>query len=118
VDAIITMDHNGLLVGMNAEAELLFGYRFDDVHLLPVAEVLVPTRLRNQHLVGLSRYMNAGIGPVLGRRIEVPALHLKGHEFIVSMTIHRVPDSDPPVFEATLQKKVAPEVAEGASPAA
>ena len=105
VDAIITMDHRGLLVGMNAEAELLFGFRFDDVYQRPVADVFVPARLRSQHMVGLSRYMNRGVGPVIGRAIEVPALHVKGHEFIVSMTINRVPDSDPPVFQATLQKQ-------------
>jgi PAS domain S-box-containing protein len=107
VEAIIRMDHRGRLVEFNAGAERLLGYLRADVIESPVADVLVPPRLRMQHQLGLSRYLNNGTGPILGKAIEVPALHADGREFLVKMTVNRVPESEPPVFEATLQEGAA-----------
>lgn len=101
--ALVTMDHEGRLIELNAEAEKAFGFNRVDVLGLMLAEVLVPPRLRWQHVDGLRRYMNSGHGPVLGKRIEVPALNAKGDEVPVELLIRRVDGSEPPVFQAELR---------------
>jgi signal transduction histidine kinase len=60
--------------------------------------MIIPPRLREAHLKGITRYLETGEGPVLGRRIEVPALRADGVEFPVELAITRVPDINPPLF--------------------
>jgi len=101
LDAIVTMDHRGLLLDFNAAAERIFGYSREQALGRPLAELLIPVRLREQHRVGLRHYLATGEGPVLDRRIEVSALHARGHEFPVELSISRVGGIEPPLFTAT-----------------
>jgi PAS domain S-box-containing protein len=101
--AIVTMDHKGRLVDLNAEAERFFGFNRTEVINRMLAEIMVPPRLRMQHAAGLARYLSSGQGPVLGKSIEVPALNAKGDEVPVGLLIRRVENSDPPLFEAELR---------------
>jgi PAS domain S-box-containing protein len=103
LDAIITMDHEGRLLDFNPAAERIFGYSRGQALGRPLAELMIPERLREQHWKGLRRYLETGEGPVLDRRIEVQALHGLGHEFPVELSISRVNGIDPPVFTATLR---------------
>lgn len=101
--AMVTMNHEGRLIDMNAEAERLFGFSRADVLDRMLAEVLVPPRLRMQHVAGLTRYISSGHGPVLGKQIEVPALNAKGDEVPVGLLIRKIDNSDPPIFRAELR---------------
>ena len=103
LDAVITMDHRGFVVDCNPAVETVFGYGRDELCDRPLAELLVPERLRQRHYEGLARYLATGEGPVLGKLIEMPALHADGHEFAVELSITRVADVDPPLFTATLR---------------
>lgn len=103
LDAIITMDHEGKIVDLNPAAERIFGYARNDALGTTVAELMIPERLREQHREGLERYLATGVGPVLGKRIELPALHANGEEFPVEISISAVRDVEPPMFTATLR---------------
>jgi PAS domain S-box-containing protein len=103
LDAIITMDYNGRVTDFNPAAETVFGYPHAYALGKTVAELVIPQRLRQRHHEGLSRYLATGEGPVVGKRIEVPALHADGHEFPAELSISRIPGSEPPVFTATLR---------------
>ncbi|EEF60620.1 multi-sensor signal transduction histidine kinase [Pedosphaera parvula Ellin514] len=103
LDAIITMDHKGKVSDFNPAAERIFGYRRDDILGRPIAELIIPERLRQRHYEGLSRYLATGEGPVLGKRIEMPALRADGQEFPVELSICRIAHSEPPIFTATLR---------------
>lgn len=103
LDAIITMDHEGRLLDFNPAAERIFGYAREYALGKPLADLVVPARLREQHWMGLRRYLAGGQARVLDRRVEVAALHAQGHEFPVELSISRVKDVDPPVFTATLR---------------
>jgi PAS domain S-box-containing protein len=103
LDAIITMDHKGRIVDFNPAAERTFGYRREDVVGQPVAEKIVPERLRAAHYKGLTHYLASGEGPVLNQRIEVPALHADGHEFFIELSINRIVGVEPPVFTSTMR---------------
>ena len=103
LDAIITMDHEGKVIGFNPAAERTFGFRQAEIIGQVLAEKIIPKHLRERHYQGLARYLASGDGPVLSRRIEVPALHADGHEFYIELSINRILDIEPPVFTATLR---------------
>ncbi|HKB37115.1 MAG TPA: PAS domain S-box protein, partial [Gemmataceae bacterium] len=98
LDGVITMDHQGRIVEFNPAAEAVFGYRRAEVLGRPLAELIVPPPLRERHQQGLARYLADGEGPVLNRRIEMPALRADGTEFPVELAITRIPAEGPPLF--------------------
>jgi len=103
LDCIVAMDHEGLVVEFNPAAERTFGYRRADVVGRRLAEVMVPPALRERHRRGLAQYLATGEGPLLGRRIEVPAMRSDGSEIPVELAITPVAGSDPPLFTAYLR---------------
>jgi PAS domain S-box-containing protein len=103
VPALVTMDHHGRLIDMNSEAETLLGFKRADVLERMLSEILVPPRLRMQHAAGLRRYIGSGHGPVLGKKIEVPALNASGEEVPVELLIRHVENTEPPIFRAELR---------------
>jgi PAS domain S-box-containing protein len=99
LDAILAIDHEGRIVEFNPAAEHIFGHKREDVLGRDMAELLIPSRLRPRHHRGLANYLATGEGPVLGRRIEMPALRSDGVEFPIELAIVRIP-GEPPLFTA------------------
>ena len=87
LDAIITMDQQGLIVDFNPAAEQLFGYPRDAVIGQAVATTVIPPRLREAQRVGLRRFLETGEGPIPGRRLEMPALRADGSEFAAELGV-------------------------------
>jgi PAS domain S-box-containing protein len=103
LDCIITIDHKGCVIEFNAAAERTFGYRRDEVLGRELAELIIPVSLRESHRRGLAHYLATGEGPVLGQRIEMPALRADGSEILVELAIARIGADDPPMFTAYLR---------------
>ena len=103
LDCIITMDHEGKVVEFNPAAERTFGYRREDVMGREIADCIIPAALRERHHRGMAHYLATGEGPVLGKRIELPALRADGTEFPVELAITRIPIDGPPLFTAYLR---------------
>jgi PAS domain S-box-containing protein len=87
LDSIITIDQEGLIVEFNPAAQRTFGYSFDEVAGKEMAEVIIPPRLRDAHRKGMAHFLSTGHGPVLGKRIELPAVRADGTEFPVEISI-------------------------------
>ena len=62
----------------NPAAERTFGYRRVDVVGRELADLIVPPSLRENHHRGLALNLATGEGPVLDKRIEMPALRADG----------------------------------------
>ena len=98
LDAIVTIDHDGRIVELNAAAERTFGLsRYDATGRL-LADTMIPERFRAAHLEGLRRYLATGEARAIGRRLSVAALRADGSEFPAELTIARIPDAIPPLF--------------------
>ena len=97
-DAIVTMDHTGVVTGFNSAAEHTFGYARAEAIGRPLAELIVPPALRDAHREGLQRYLATGNGRLIGKTVELASLRSNGTEFPASVRICRIPGSDPPVF--------------------
>lgn len=103
MDAIVRMDAAGNLLEFNPSAERMFGYRLDEVIGRPMAELIIPPSLREQHRIGLARYLAGGPPTMVGRRVECSAMRSDGTEFPVDMCIQLVGQSDPPEFTGTIR---------------
>jgi len=103
LDCIITMDHEGKVVEFNPAAEKTFGYSRGVVVGRDLADFIIPPSLRERHHRGMAHYLATGEGPVLGKRLELPALREDGTEFPVELAITRIPTDGPPLFTAYLR---------------
>ena len=98
LDCIISMDANGRIVEFNPAAERTFGYSREEVLGREMAALIIPERLRDRHRRGLAAYLETGAGPILGKRVEMPALRKDGTEIVCELTVSRVPGADQPLF--------------------
>lgn len=103
LDAILGMDAGGMIVEFNPAAEAIFGHRANDVIGRPLADVIIPERLRAAHNRGLAHYLATGKGPILNRRVELSAVRADGTEFPVELAIHRIPGIEPPRFSGFIR---------------
>ncbi|HYE78178.1 MAG TPA: PAS domain S-box protein, partial [bacterium] len=97
-DAIILMDHHGLIVDFNPAAERMFGYTLEDAKGRELAELIVPPNFREAHRKGMAHYLATGEGPVLGKRIELTAQRADGAQFPVELSINVIHERGFPLF--------------------
>jgi len=115
LDAVISMDAKGRIIGWSGQAEAIFGWTADEVLGRPLAETVIPPSLRAAHAVGLERYLRTGEERVLNRRIEIGALRRDGTELVVELAIADVRRNGVSEFSAfvrdiTEHKKAAEEL--------
>ena len=103
LDAVVTMDHRGRVLGWNHAAETTFGYRADEAVGQDMADLIVPPSLRTKHRTGLARFLETDRPVILDRRLELTALHRNGTEFPVELTITRIGLPGPPTFTGYLR---------------
>jgi PAS domain S-box-containing protein len=87
LDSVITIDERGVITAWNAQAERMFGRRYDEAVGRGIAELLIPPRYRSAHENGLRHFLATGAGPLLNRRIEITAVRRDGSEFPVELSI-------------------------------
>jgi hypothetical protein len=85
LDAVITMNAEGLITNWNSEAEKSFGWSPQEVLGRRLSEIIMPLRYRENHERGLLSFLSTGEGMMLRQRREITALHRDGHEFPVEV---------------------------------
>jgi PAS domain S-box-containing protein len=86
-DAVVSMNRAGVIVDFNPAAEAMFGRPASEVVGRQMAELLVPPEYREAHHMGVARYLAAGTGPILNRRIETAASRAGGEQFPVELSV-------------------------------
>jgi two-component system, LuxR family, sensor kinase FixL len=97
VDAILIIDHRGLIERSNRAAERLFGYQQSELAGCNV-NILMTDRDRDAHDGYLSRYRRTGVPHIIGIGREVMARRRDGTTFPVSLSVGRIGSADPPRF--------------------
>lgn len=100
LDSIVTMDGSGAITEFNPAAERTFGYSRAEALGKPMADLLIPPGLREQHNAGIERYRATGVGPILGKRLELVAQRADGSEFPVELTVVETRSNGEPLFTA------------------
>jgi len=87
LDALIMVDDSSALVYWNPAAERILGYRADEVLGKPLHQLLTPQRYQDNAIQGFNAFSSTGHGPVIGKTIEIEALHKGGYEIPVELSI-------------------------------
>jgi PAS domain S-box-containing protein len=103
LDAVVTMDASGRVLGWNHAAETTFGYRAHEAIGRDMADLIVPPSLRAKHRHGLARFLETERAVVLDKRLELSAVHKNGTEFPVELTITRIALPGAPTFTGYLR---------------
>ncbi|RYG69218.1 PAS domain S-box protein, partial [bacterium] len=103
LDCIIATDAESRIMEWNPAAERTFGHTRAEAIGRSLPELIIPARLRDAHWNGLQHYLATGEGPILGQRIEVPALHADGHEFPAELSVTVIEGGGTAMFSAYLR---------------
>ncbi|HEV7867835.1 MAG TPA: PAS domain S-box protein [Chthoniobacteraceae bacterium] len=98
LDGVLLMNTAGTIADWNPAAERIFGWSREEVLGQPLAELIIPEELRAAHYRGLARLLETGEGPILGKRLELPALRRDGTRFPVELSINPLPGVDRALF--------------------
>jgi PAS domain S-box-containing protein len=85
-DAIVSVDRHGHVVLWNAHAEALFGYTEDEMMGEPLLAI-IPERFPAAHNAGIERVTSGGEHHVIGKTVELAALHRDGREFPIELSL-------------------------------
>ncbi|TYQ21942.1 UNVERIFIED_ORG: PAS domain S-box-containing protein/diguanylate cyclase (GGDEF)-like protein [Zoogloea ramigera] len=103
-DAFIALDHRGVILDWNRQAEKLIGWRRAEVIGQPLGAMVLPPLLRRtcERDMQLLAERGPGAGASLSRRMELTMHHRDGQELPVEASVAYVPRSGGHVFIAFL----------------
>jgi PAS domain S-box-containing protein len=87
LDAVVTMNSQGLITSWNKQAEMIFGWSPAEAIGRRMADIIIPEDYRPAHEIGLRRFLDTGEGPILRRRIEIIAMRRSGAVFPVELEV-------------------------------
>jgi diguanylate cyclase (GGDEF)-like protein/PAS domain S-box-containing protein len=103
LDCVVVIDREGKIVEFNPAAELTFHLKYSDVLGKPMADLIIPPRLRDAHHRGFAHLLATGEGPILGKRIELAAIRADGTEFPIELTVSATGSWETPSFTAYIR---------------
>lgn len=86
IDSVITIDQSGQIEDFNRASVALFGYQPEEV-LGENITMLMPASYRDLHKLGMARFLSTEESRILGKPVEVEALHKDGRSFSIELTI-------------------------------
>lgn len=86
-DGIIIIGAEEQVIYCNPAAEKIFGYTADEVLGKNLHDLLIPIRYQDFAHSGFNHFQLHGTGNVIGKTLEIQALHKNGHEFFVELSI-------------------------------
>ena len=102
VDAVVVIDHHGRMTSVNDATCRIFGYRSDEL-LGENVSMLMPEPERSAHDAHLARYLETGVGRIIGIGRGVRAQRKDGSVFPMHLAVGRVRDAEPPRFVGLLR---------------
>jgi diguanylate cyclase (GGDEF)-like protein/PAS domain S-box-containing protein len=86
-DAIVMMDHQGIISFWNPAAERIFGHAAHEAIGKELHTLLAPRRHLEQYRQGIVRFRDSGEGPSIGRTLELTAVRKDGTEFPLELSL-------------------------------
>ena len=99
LDAVILSDTTGRIIEYNGAAERVFGYTRAEAINGDMAQMIIPKHLRQQHHIGMQRYLSGKRSRVIGQGVlNLTAMHKSGREFPVEMVLDLAKTAQGDVF--------------------
>ena len=89
VDAIVTIDQDGIIRDLNPATEKMFGYRLEKMVGRNVS-MLMPSPHREHHDSYIARYLEGGDARVIGIGREIVARRADGSTFPIELTVSEI----------------------------
>jgi PAS domain S-box-containing protein len=105
----IALDESSFIVGWNPAAERTFGWRRDEIVGRLLSTTLIPTRHQEAHERGFQRYLQGGESRVIGRVIELTAMHRDGRELPIELSISPAVQSGSRALVVGFARDIGPE---------
>jgi PAS domain S-box-containing protein len=103
MDAIVTINEEGLVEDWNLQAENIFGFGAEEALGKDLTNLIIPHKYRSAHHQGMQHFLKTGEGPVLNNRIELVALSKQEMHFPVELSIIPIKLKDKYIFSAFLR---------------
>lgn len=103
LNAIITINTEGLVTFWNAKAETIFGWKQEEALGKSLTKLIIPKQHIEGHNKGMEHYLKTGEGPVLNKQMEMTALNKMGNEFPVDISIIPINQNGDTFFCAFIQ---------------
>lgn len=100
LDAVVIADLDGRILRVNPAAEAIFGHASGSMIGRTIGDAIVPHHLRSAHDHGMAHHAATGERKVIGRRLELVALHAQGHLFPVEIQIEEIEQGAQRVYAA------------------
>ena len=88
-DAIITIDQQGIIDSVNAATEQMFGYTSEELIGQNIS-LLMPPPFADEHDGYIARYLETGVGRIIGVGREVAGRHKDGTVFPADLAVSEV----------------------------
>ena len=86
IDAIISADHEGVIISWNKAATNILGYSEDEV-IGERLELIIPERFHEAHRNGMARFTKTGTAHVIGKTVELAARTKSGEEVPIELSL-------------------------------
>jgi two-component system sensor histidine kinase/response regulator len=86
-DAILMMDHEGLISYWNPAAERIFGYTREEAIGQNLHDFIVPQRYHRAHHAAFPDFQQTGLGAAVGQTLDLEALTKTGQEISVQLSL-------------------------------
>ena len=89
-DAIVIIGDSNTIQVFNPAAEAMYGIAAEDAVGRRMPELLIPERIRSDHLLGFDRFLETGKPNILGLKLETFSIRSDGNEFPVELTVQEI----------------------------
>jgi diguanylate cyclase (GGDEF)-like protein/PAS domain S-box-containing protein len=101
-DGIVCADDNGRITFWNGACERLFGYDAKTA-IGNTLDIIVPPVMRGGHMGGLARVAGGGTPKLVGRTVELEAVHVSGRHFPIELSLSMWRESGHACFGAIIR---------------
>ena len=101
-DAMVIVDGHGHIAIVNAQAELMFGYRRQEIVGQGIS-ALIPERFRAQHRQHVKSYRRDATARPMGTGLELFGRHKDGSEFPIEISLSPLETEEGPLVSAAIR---------------
>ncbi|RYG04305.1 MAG: PAS domain S-box protein, partial [Chitinophagaceae bacterium] len=96
-DAIITVDKLGVILSFNHAAEIIFGYRANQI-IGESINSLLSEPYRSKHEEYLEKNQQTGLVQIIGMGQEIAGLRRNGKEFPMELAVSEITENNEPIY--------------------